>query len=357
MNIDNLLAKNKELKRIHAGRRCFLVGNGPSLNSQDVLLLRDEVKIVVNQFYLHPQIQQINPTYWVLADPLYWRSPQDQFLPFVRGVRDAGLSVKLFMPTGAHQLIAETPLGSQITPHFLHFDSKRGIHQEIDFSQPVPTYGQNVMSVALMLAFHLGCNPIYFMGCDHSNWAWTRDKIEHTHFHAEEKAPIGMGHKMSFDELQVTIKVQQFQYLQLLKYADQRGFRVFNATRGGELNLFPRIDFETLFSQPANGTAVQMADSGSPVLAMELGTAAVKLLNSGELAPALTLLDQAVAENVGHTTRVDGLDYVRAICLFRMGRHVQASTAARADWVHNPSNRKQSEALLQTLHENVAPAS
>ena len=40
MTIDNLLAKNKELKRIHAGRRCFLVGNGPSLNSQDVLLLR-----------------------------------------------------------------------------------------------------------------------------------------------------------------------------------------------------------------------------------------------------------------------------------------------------------------------------
>ena len=102
---------------------------------------------------------------------------------------------------------------------------------------------------------------------------------------------------------------------------------------------------------------MKKADSGSPVLAMELGTAAVKLLNSGELTPALTLLDRAVAENVGHATRVEGLDYVRAICLLRMGRHAQASTAARADWVHNPSNRKQSEALLQTLHESVASVS
>ena len=102
---------------------------------------------------------------------------------------------------------------------------------------------------------------------------------------------------------------------------------------------------------------MKKVDSGSPLLAMELGTAAVKLLNSGELTPALTLLDRAVAENVGHATRVEGLDYVRAICLFRMGRHAQASTAARADWVHNPSNRKQSEALLQALHESVASVS
>ena len=31
------------------------------------------------------------------------------------------------------------------------------------------------------------------------------------------------------------------------KYADAHGIRVFNATRGGKLDVFDRVDFDSLF--------------------------------------------------------------------------------------------------------------
>jgi len=38
-------------------------------------------------------------------------------------------------------------------------------------------------------------------------------------------------------------------YIRALQYANERrgAFRVFNATRGGKLEIFPRVDFESLF--------------------------------------------------------------------------------------------------------------
>lgn len=36
-------------------------------------------------------------------------------------------------------------------------------------------------------------------------------------------------------------------FLAAKKHCDARGIRVYNATRGGKLEVFPRVDFDTLF--------------------------------------------------------------------------------------------------------------
>ena len=36
-------------------------------------------------------------------------------------------------------------------------------------------------------------------------------------------------------------------YRSAKKYADEHGIKIFNATRGGALEVFPRVDFDSLF--------------------------------------------------------------------------------------------------------------
>ena len=39
-------------KDIHKGERCFIIGNGPSLNKMDLSLLKDEITFGMNRIYL-----------------------------------------------------------------------------------------------------------------------------------------------------------------------------------------------------------------------------------------------------------------------------------------------------------------
>ena len=50
ISIEALLAKNQELKNLHAGERCFVLGNGPSLRQVDLSLLSNEFIFTVNNF-------------------------------------------------------------------------------------------------------------------------------------------------------------------------------------------------------------------------------------------------------------------------------------------------------------------
>ncbi len=46
------LIKLRKLYNIHSGKRCFIIGNGPSLKSEDLDKLRDEISFASNGIYL-----------------------------------------------------------------------------------------------------------------------------------------------------------------------------------------------------------------------------------------------------------------------------------------------------------------
>ena len=62
------LLRNIELKDIYTGQRCFVLGNGPSLNNQKIELLKDEVVFMVNRSFLDPRYADISPKYHVIID-------------------------------------------------------------------------------------------------------------------------------------------------------------------------------------------------------------------------------------------------------------------------------------------------
>lgn len=345
----DILQKNRELKNIHAGKCCFVIGTGPSLKGQDLLSFKDEVRIAVNHFYRHEDCKDINPEYWVCADPNFWKKQEQFLIPLLKAIEDQGINTKMFFP---HFGMVKMERGAFLSLYFYMYDSAKGVNKDIDFSTGIPPYGQNVVIVALMLALFLGCNPIYLLGCDHTWWNWSREEYtdkELPHCYENEGFCPPPSEIMSYDMLQTTKHVQKFQYLQLRKYAEKRGFEIFNATEGGYLDLFPRTKYEDLFPAGSRSVDTKSLLSAMPHIASALGQSAIKLINEGAYTSALVLVDEAISQNIGKDSKVEGLDYLRAICMTGLGEHREAIKAARQDYLCNLRNRKKSLALLQAL--------
>lgn len=350
MYLDDVLAKNLRLKDLHAGRRCFIIGNGPSTKTQDLHLLRDEVSIAVNSFYYHSDAKIINPNYWVIADPIYWEKP-DVVAKDFNLAAEKSVSPELFMASGGFDFFSKFNVGPLINLHFFHYDGSKDINNIIDFTQGIPPYGQNVVAVALMLAFYLGCSPIYFIGCDHDFMKVKKEEYENyytQHFYYEPKHGK-MIDWLTWEQYSWAMERMIYEYGQLNAYASLWGFQVFNATKGGYLDFFPRVEFESLFPrgyQTGSGNYSTEVTFNDP---LDLGRSAVRLLNEGNNSAALALITEALRKNINRRNRVDGLEYLKSVCLARLKRYPEALVAARQDRDCNPVNRDKSETLIQQL--------
>ena len=68
-----LLERNEVFRNRHQGQRCFVIGNGPSLKTQDLAPLANEITLVTNTFHIHPLVgDNWQPSYYFLSDPQYF---------------------------------------------------------------------------------------------------------------------------------------------------------------------------------------------------------------------------------------------------------------------------------------------
>lgn len=343
MDLTPMLGKNRPLRNLYAGRRCFILGNGPSLNEQNVLILKDEVTIALNSFHRHPQLTEIAPKYWLVADPRYWECPQETLYPLIKALNDHGVTTKLFAPSGAFPVMNQINYGAAIDAHFFHYDFGSNRLLDLDFTQGIPPFGQNVVIPALMLALYMGCNPIYLIGCDHGWWNWTRESYaseKHERFYVAPTNTIQVA--LSFDELQRTIQVQREQYAAVQAYARRTGHAILNATREGHLDVFPRVDYESLFPPEAP----ELRPTGSQI-ALDLAQDAMRLMEDRAYASALVLLERAMELNVHRHVRVSGIDTLHALCLAMLGQAHHARLATQRALALEPA----SEVMAQLLTE------
>jgi len=54
---------------VHKGKRCFVLGNGPSLKQTDLSRLNGEFTICTNRIYLMLDQLGFTPSYYVVAKP------------------------------------------------------------------------------------------------------------------------------------------------------------------------------------------------------------------------------------------------------------------------------------------------
>jgi len=234
----------RSIKGIHAGRRGFVVGNGPSLRMADLDRLTGEVSIGSNKVYLAFGETRWRPDYYTIVDDLVWQRIAPELHAHVPRVL---IPSYLPEPEGLQvEVVTFRSPGNAANP-----SKPRGPAFSGD-----ATYGlfggYTVTFENIQLAVHLGLDPIYLIGCDHFYTGDTGregDKPvevgqERNHFLPNYTAP---GERMN--PALVSRMTRSFERAR--DYAGQHGIRIINATRGGHLEVFPRTSLDSLFPSDA----------------------------------------------------------------------------------------------------------
>mgnify|MGYP000822413595 FL=1 len=111
-----------------------------------------------------------------------------------------------------------------------------------------------VLSLAAELAFHMGFKEIYLLGVDCTNpHAAGGHFIEN--YSSKEVAEADLSRiktrmkstNVSTKEIGEHIIDRSLEvYKRLNTYAKKHGIKIYNATRGGNLEIFPRVDFDSI---------------------------------------------------------------------------------------------------------------
>jgi hypothetical protein len=211
----------------HAGDRCVILCNGPSLNQVDfdALGLCGVFTFGLNKIDLLFERTTFRPSCVVAVN----RHVIDQNATFYRETQ-----LPLFLDGGALKTIR-----SRSNVVFLHTTTGRGRQFARDCSISVPQ-GGTVTYVALQLAFHMGFAEVALVGCDHSYATPGPAHAlvtsgEHDECHFDPRYFAGGAQWQLPDLLQ-----SELSYRTALEVFSEAGRQLVNATAGGRLEVLPR---------------------------------------------------------------------------------------------------------------------
>lgn len=165
------LMMNKEFKDAYSSERCFVIGNGPSLNEEDLSVLEREYVFTVNQAARNPQFKSLKTNFHFWADKNFFDISEDkpedmELLQQFIAVGDKENQPIVFLPYSQSGFVEKFRLDEKINIRYfasiLSCDAKI---RKIDFSKG--TYGYStVVHWAIAMAIYMGFKKIYLLGCD-----------------------------------------------------------------------------------------------------------------------------------------------------------------------------------------------
>lgn len=241
VNFSNSLFYNKINKKQHfdekirtlynsgKGKKCFIVGSGPSLTLDQLEAIKHEDCFGANRIYKMFEKTSWRPKYYVIQDRY------DE----TKDVYDT-LDVEYFFVSDfywrAHGMK---------NPNAICYHINRTLRQtsNLPFSEDASKYIQAASTVTftmIQLAAYMGYKEIYLIGMDHTYANVTNDKgviIQKnnvkSHVFEDEKP----------NEVVANIAYMEDAYRTARKYCEEHNIEIYNATIGGALEIFKRVNF------------------------------------------------------------------------------------------------------------------
>jgi len=221
----------KKFHDAHKGERCFVIGNGPSLQNTDMTKLRNEYTFGLNRIYLMFQ--------------------------------ELGFSTSFFV--SINDLVIEqsaADIQALDIPKFVSWRSRKWLTPQKDLFFLYSTYtgpkfaknaagrlweGATVTYVALQLAYYFGFSEVILIGVDHSfatkgepNTTITSEGDDPNHF---DPKYFGKGFRWQLPDLETS----EIAYEMARRAFEADGREVLDATVGGKLTVFQKVDYRSLF--------------------------------------------------------------------------------------------------------------
>lgn len=237
----------------YKGRRCFVIATGPSLKIKDLERLKEEVTIGVNTIFRAYNQTDFRPTYYMALDPDMQKIYDSEGIGDVSGFAVKGVFLNPQMKRryrGTH-LMYVCHQNHWYNVGDPYFDLAKNLKWTDN-----PVWGiydkYTITSAAIDWAVYLGCKEIYLIGADCTySGKWHFDETKY-----EKKMKKQLGQKDYAREAPKDRKQKpqidrshQAAYRFLERESRKRGIRIYNATRGGMLEEFERVDFDQLMDE------------------------------------------------------------------------------------------------------------
>jgi hypothetical protein len=218
----------------YRGRAGFVIGNGPSLTTDDLTKICGQVSIASNKIYLAFDETPWRPNIYTIVDLLVWEKLKDDILKKIALVHipsylehDPSPRIKEWQFLGVN-------LESYTEPFCFSDNVVSGLYG-----------GHTVTYENIQIAAHLGLNPIYLIGCDHYYAGEDGDyspgdnviATSKNHFHPDYRKPGETVRVAPINEMNLAYEAAAL-------YCKSNEINIYNATRGGNLEAFERRDLD-----------------------------------------------------------------------------------------------------------------
>lgn len=219
------------LKDKHKGERCFIVCTGPSLSIDDLEKLKNEYTYGVNNIFRLFDKTSWRPTYYGIIDPSVFEKLSDD--PIFRELEN------VFIPDLFEKMYKHIPIKQYYTFPMDYFELywSKLFNRSMRFSDDISIMVYDIATVAyslMQIAVYMGFKEIYLLGCD-CNYSGEKQHFADYGIKVNDAISTENNLILAFSAAK--------------NYADFHDIKIYNATRGGKLEVFERVDFDSLFGK------------------------------------------------------------------------------------------------------------
>lgn len=221
--------RNLELKKFYNyyadKRRCFIVATGPSLTMADLDILSKKQEFCFSVNSMCKIETRWKPDVYVVSDGKFFLENQEV-------IRKYPCPIK-FLPDDNIDFWKQRKQG-EYQMHRDSIDAYDVMEFSEDITKIVNTQGTITIG-CIQIAVYMGFKEIYLLGTD-CNYILGSNS---NHFGGDDRP----------DMIDHSISAMLKGYQMCRDYADAHGIKIYNATRGGMLEVFERVNFDTLFEE------------------------------------------------------------------------------------------------------------
>lgn len=224
--------KLMDLKDKWNGERCFIVATGPSLTENDLKKIKNEYTFAMNALSMKFDEMNWYPTFYGIQDEKVFHKLKETILK-------QRAHIKYTFLCGSYSREIEDDKGIYFFPRNSYYNAtdayfKKKYHAKFSEDAHAVIYeGFTITYSLIQLAVYLGFKEIYLLGCDCS-YEPKDGQIYFVDHGIRPKSYSESGNKMTAA------------YYVAKEYSEKSDFKIYNATRGGKLEVFPRVNLDEM---------------------------------------------------------------------------------------------------------------
>lgn len=226
------LKKLAKLRGIYQGKRCFVIGTGPSLTAADLDALSGEYTFASNSIFRYFDKTSWRPDFYAVCDAIYYMSNK-------KNCDDVSPTKQKFFPLDfALNFGFNADCRYFLRPYYGSNHPKFKVNPMRAFEE-----GCTVTYHLLQLAVMMGFSEIYLLGIDF-NYSLYKDNKGN--IIRDDKVKDYAFNDKAANYNVPNLEACYYAYSAAEEYCKQHDYkvRIYNATRGGKLEVFMRVNFD-----------------------------------------------------------------------------------------------------------------